>query len=104
MKKCLFCAEDIQDDALKCRYCGEFQVGRDKPAEEKRPWYFRTTTVVSAILCVAFFALPLVWFNPYYSYRCKVIVTLIVLGVTAVLGMVTMHALTSIQEYYKMLG
>lgn len=102
MKKCPFCAEEIQDEAIKCKHCNEFLALT--PPKLKAPWYAKTATLVISFLTVGPFALPLVWFNPVFSRRKKIIVTVVVLVLTYALVAVFLHALKTIVDYYKQVG
>ena len=71
--------------------------------QQQEKWYFKIWPLVVSFLCVGPFMLPLVWANPRFSKRLKIIISLVIIILTYLLTVVLLKSLKSISSYYGLL-
>lgn len=69
--------------------------------KSQEKWYFKLSTLIIAFVSIGPFALPLVWFNPRFSQKAKIIISALVIILSLYMGILLFNSLKAIIRYYQ---
>lgn len=72
--------------------------------ENADKWYFKPATLVVGFLCIGPLILPLAWFNPKFSSKKKIAISLAIVAVSVLLTALLANSVKSLVEYYRQLS
>ncbi|MFA5062524.1 MAG: hypothetical protein WC578_00425 [Candidatus Omnitrophota bacterium] len=70
----------------------------------KDKWYFKSTSLVIGFLLVGPFILPLIWTNPGFTNKKKVVLTTIILVLSCLLFVMAAGSLKYLTDSYRQLN
>jgi len=71
--------------------------------KDNQKWYFKNWSLIVSFLCVGPFMLPLVWANPSFSKKTKIIISVVIIALTYLLTAILVKSLKSIGSYYQLM-
>lgn len=72
--------------------------------KDNQKWYFKNWSLIISFLCVGPFMLPLIWANPRFSKKIKIITSVVIIVITYLLSVFFLRSLKSIGNYYQILS
>lgn len=67
---------------------------------QDKKWFFKTSTLIVAFLCVGPLALPLLWWSPYIKRMHKIAWSILVIVLSYCLGILLAASARSLAQYY----
>ena len=74
---------------------------KDTEKKTNDKWYFKNWVLVVGFLCVGPLTLPLVWFNPRFNQKTKIVISVVIVIITYFLTILMYKSIKVIFSYYE---